>query len=415
MIGNSRKLEIIDKLMEYVSEHCFSENEEYHTFKDIIGLSEYEMQELGIVFESKKYTDILNQNSEDIMFNNIERTRLSNLGQGIAEEIVYRYDRLKDDGIVNYDISMKQLESIVDKFMDNDGVWEEINVFIDDHLIDLEKESYKEYRNYCMEEYMLKFDKAEYEILYNKDELQKFQSWYEEKVFYSFKLLLEDCGFEIKQNDDKSYSLVDIMVESNIEKEKFYNLVDIISRLDDGASYIEDNVIHDISSELSDFITNNEKIKILVSNLEKNINDWNYNQIADELLNLIDIEPKLKYLKNDAEVLKFAYYGDKIAELKDSKLINKYLFQENESITNNIKYENIIQEAMKDTNNGNFCFSFQNIMSQDELKLFVQLLQQDNRVADVEYNEKKKEIDVVFYLENCHNLDIEKCEEDEEL
>lgn len=53
MIDSNRKNEIIDKLLEYVSEHCISEEDEYNTFINIIGLSKKEMKILGIELKNE--------------------------------------------------------------------------------------------------------------------------------------------------------------------------------------------------------------------------------------------------------------------------------------------------------------------------------------------------------------------------
>lgn len=45
-----RKLEVFDSLIDYVCEHCNSELEEYHTYREIIGLSKEEIEDLGFAF-----------------------------------------------------------------------------------------------------------------------------------------------------------------------------------------------------------------------------------------------------------------------------------------------------------------------------------------------------------------------------
>lgn len=53
----NRKLEILDKALGYISEHSTTEEEEYSAFKNIIGLSNDEMEELGFWFE-KSYKEL---------------------------------------------------------------------------------------------------------------------------------------------------------------------------------------------------------------------------------------------------------------------------------------------------------------------------------------------------------------------
>ena len=59
-----RKEEIFDKLIGYVSEHCSTEEDEYIAFTQIIGLSNEEMNELGIEFE-KDYNELENEQERD--------------------------------------------------------------------------------------------------------------------------------------------------------------------------------------------------------------------------------------------------------------------------------------------------------------------------------------------------------------
>ena len=48
MMTKERKKEIFQNLIDYVFEHCSTEEEEKIAFKNIIGLSDAEMKELGI-------------------------------------------------------------------------------------------------------------------------------------------------------------------------------------------------------------------------------------------------------------------------------------------------------------------------------------------------------------------------------
>lgn len=59
-----RKNEIFNELLNYVSEHCRSEVDEYHAFRSIIGLSNEEIEELGISF-SKDISEIENEMEEE--------------------------------------------------------------------------------------------------------------------------------------------------------------------------------------------------------------------------------------------------------------------------------------------------------------------------------------------------------------
>ena len=51
VIDEKRKNEILNELIDYVSVHCATEEDEYHAFRYIIGLSKEEMNELNLWFE----------------------------------------------------------------------------------------------------------------------------------------------------------------------------------------------------------------------------------------------------------------------------------------------------------------------------------------------------------------------------
>lgn len=65
VIDKKRRNEIFCKLIDYVSEHCPTEEDEYIAFRDIIGLSKEEMKDLGITFE-KNYEELEEQESEEL-------------------------------------------------------------------------------------------------------------------------------------------------------------------------------------------------------------------------------------------------------------------------------------------------------------------------------------------------------------
>ena len=51
VIDEKRKNEIFNELIDYVSAHCATEEDEYYTFRHIIGLSKEEMNALNLWFE----------------------------------------------------------------------------------------------------------------------------------------------------------------------------------------------------------------------------------------------------------------------------------------------------------------------------------------------------------------------------
>lgn len=56
VIDEKRKNEIFNELIDYVSVHCATEEDEYYAFRNIIGLSKEEMNELNLWFE-KNYEE----------------------------------------------------------------------------------------------------------------------------------------------------------------------------------------------------------------------------------------------------------------------------------------------------------------------------------------------------------------------
>lgn len=408
MIINKRKVELLKRFIEYVSEHCNSEQEEYDTFRNIIGLSESEMQDLGISFDSISYKKDRTDKDERLL-DEIEMSDMTNLEKGIAGEVFYRYEMLRADKKVNFEINFENLKNLATQFMESELIWDKFNDYIDDSIIDLEKESYNEYKKYCMEEYMEIFDKAEYEILYDIKEVKKFQNWYINKIFDVFKNILFNNEFELKKNSDNTYSLVDTVVKSDIENERFTNLVDVIKRLDSG-SYIYSSIIKYVQEEFNYIHIENKETKKMVKELKKNIKEKDYNKIANGILDFIKREPEYDYLKSTADQIKLVYYGAEIPEFVDNKIIIKNIFCRDIHIVNGpVDVDSLINDALKDTSNGNFCFYFSDNISDNEFNFIVESLKNSNMIANMEVDEENKEIDIVFYLENCPNV-----EEDEE-
>lgn len=83
-------------------------------------------------------------------------------------------------------------------------------------------------------------------------------------------------------------------------------------------------------------------------------------------------------------------------------------------------YEKITDEGLYNTPNGNFIFDLNELnLNSKEEDLLLNMLKGDSRINDIEYNENSKEVDVIFYLNYCPNLDlsqdeIETLDEDDE-
>ena len=63
VIDEKRKNEIFNELIDYVSVHCATEEDEYYAFRHIIGLSKEEMNELNLLFE-KDYEEVEEESEE---------------------------------------------------------------------------------------------------------------------------------------------------------------------------------------------------------------------------------------------------------------------------------------------------------------------------------------------------------------
>ena len=63
VIDEKRKNEIFNELIDYVSVHCATEEDEYYAFRHIIGLSKEEMNELNLWFE-KDYEEVEEESEE---------------------------------------------------------------------------------------------------------------------------------------------------------------------------------------------------------------------------------------------------------------------------------------------------------------------------------------------------------------
>lgn len=79
--------------------------------------------------------------------------------------------------------------------------------------------------------------------------------------------------------------------------------------------------------------------------------------------------------------------------------------EKNETMFNNSEYEKIINTALEDTSNGNSHIDLKNEygLNKFEINNFRDLLNQDTRVANVEWSKGGTEADIIFYLENCPN------------
>lgn len=79
-------------------------------------------------------------------------------------------------------------------------------------------------------------------------------------------------------------------------------------------------------------------------------------------------------------------------------------------------YEKVITDGLKDTWSGNYVIDLKQLkLNSKEENLFINMLNSDSRINDIEFNPKTKEVDIMFYLDYCPNAeeDEEESEEDE--
>lgn len=73
-------------------------------------------------------------------------------------------------------------------------------------------------------------------------------------------------------------------------------------------------------------------------------------------------------------------------------------------------YEKVITDGLKDNWFGNYVIDLKQLkLNSKEENLFINMLNSDSRINDIEFNPKTKEADIMFYLDYCPNT-----EEDEE-
>lgn len=77
-------------------------------------------------------------------------------------------------------------------------------------------------------------------------------------------------------------------------------------------------------------------------------------------------------------------------------------------------YEKVITDGLNDTWSGNYVIDLNKLkLNPKEENLFINMLNSDNRINDLEFNPKTKEADIIFYLDYCPNAELEESEEDE--
>lgn len=76
-------------------------------------------------------------------------------------------------------------------------------------------------------------------------------------------------------------------------------------------------------------------------------------------------------------------------------------------------YKKLINDGLDTTSSGNYIINLNELkLNSREEKLFINMLNSDNRINDLEFNPKAKEIDIMFYLDYCTNAEITDEEEE---
>ena len=155
------------------------------------------------------------------------------------------------------------------------------------------------------------------------------------------------------------------------------------------------------------------------SNLFKAIAEEVVFQLNEASKDRKEIELDIEDVKAISElVLDDDYFNESMNNAVKYAIDEKYIKKKNKERIDHMKreckYEEIIGEAMEHTTNGNYCIDLRNEYGLDEQKIkeFRELLDNDERVNDVEWSKNGTEADVIFYLENCPNATYEE-EEDE--
>lgn len=177
--------------------------------------------------------------------------------------------------------------------------------------------------------------------------------------------------------------------------------------------------IIDIYNKLKDgyVLDGNGNVKMTPQKLK----DQKYEKLWEELEDVPFIENKDKELVLDGKFLDFEK-GTPVEEIwhffdeKHSKgvgyLMNEYKTNNMEETQKKVEtiYEKVITDGLKDTWSGNYVIDLKQLkLNSKEENLFINMLNSDSRINDIEFNPKTKEADIMFYLDYGPNA-----EEDEE-
>lgn len=220
---------------------------------------------------------------------------------------------------------------------------------------------------------------------------------------------------DIKRNNILSFKDKEII--ENLTEDEIYRKIE---------SYLKESL------QLADIDTDIIGIQLVGSRtkgINKSISDldvlveYNNSEIhEDDLFNYLNDEDDRLYIngvKVDFNPINEERSGYNIKSwLKENYNYDKNLDEKGNIVHNNMEetqkkvetiYEKVITDGLKDTLSGNYVIDLNKLkLNSKEENLFINMLNSDNRINDLEINPKTKEIDIIFYLDYCPNVEDEE-------
>ena len=110
--------------------------------EEVINLVKGQMDEKNFSFKgqesiiNKAYSFMkeLEDRKELKLYEEIANSNMTTLEKGIAEEFIFRNEELREDKLSILELDFEKIKILVDKFINNDRVWEEINSTLDEEI-----------------------------------------------------------------------------------------------------------------------------------------------------------------------------------------------------------------------------------------------------------------------------------------
>jgi len=225
-----------------------------------------------------------------------------------------------------------------------------INYWVEHYYDDYTLEDLKEEKIIDGITYFKEKMREEYDYLKLHKEIN-FLDWYEELLFDYYLGFLSFCNFELVINNDNTFSIKDTITKSQIEKEKFSDLKNIVKKIKE--NNISKEVIQNIKSELSLYTLRDIESKKLQEKILSELNNATYGVVINDLYELIEKNPYFIYFGRNCDSLKLAYYIDELDEFDNADLIKKYIYDNERVKVNDLKYiQGRINELSLELNEG---------------------------------------------------------------